>query len=238
MERDCGNTERPSGERNVDVKSTDNLFGWRKQLWNTIRFLVPPRARWFYEGHPQLRGQLWYAERKLLHETVRAYRPVHCFEIGTWRGGGSTLFISQALQENGNGTLHTVEINREFYDDAVKNYSAYLPRLVPHVTFHLGDYRSIYAQVLGECKEIDFLILDGAEDGAQTLEQYNFFLPYIKAGMVLMVHDWFTEKTRLLKPILENADEWEIRTLLVPPVSLGFMLAVRKSFSPIALNAQ
>lgn len=210
------------------MKSTDTLTPRRKQLWNMVRHLVPSRVRFFYEGHPRLRGQLWYAERKLLYETVREYRPELCFEIGTWRGGGSTLFISQALHDNGGGVLHTVEISKEFHDEAVANYRTYLPHLLPHVAFHLGDYATSYRQILEEKKGLDFLILDGAEDGQETLDQYNFFLPYITSGTVFMVHDWFTEKTRLLRPLLENAREWNIMKLLVPPVSVGLVLAQRK----------
>ena len=210
------------------MRSSDNLTPRRKQIWNLVRLFVPRKARWFYEGHPQLRGQLWYAERKLLYETVRAYHPLNCFEIGTWRGGGSTLFISQALKENGLGMLHTVEINKEFYDDAVRNYSEFLPDLTRHVSFHLGDYKSVYRPILESCKSVDFLTLDGAEDGQQTLDQYNFFLPYMKPGTILLVHDWFTEKTQLVKPILENDSEWNIRKVLVPPVSVGLIVATRR----------
>lgn len=209
------------------MKSTDNLGSRGKIIWKAVRRLVPPKLRWFYEGHPRLRGQLWYAERKLLYETVREYRPELCFEIGTWRGGGSTLFIGQALQENGIGVLHTVEISKEFYDDAVANYQAYLPHLMPHIAFHLGDYKLIYKEILEQKKKIDFLILDGAEDGQETLDQYNFFLPYMKQGAILVVHDWFTEKTRLVKPTLENANEWRILRMLEPPASVGLVLAVR-----------
>jgi predicted O-methyltransferase YrrM len=187
--------------------------------------------RWFYEGHPKLRGQLWYAERKFLYETIRKHRPKLCFEIGTWRGGGSTLFISQALYDNGGGTLHTVEINKEFFGDAVANFRTHLPYLVPHIAFHLGDYKTIYAQILEQMKAVDFLVLDGAEDAEETLDQYDFFLPYMKPGSVLMVHDWFTEKTRLLKPMLENSDMWEIKRVLTPPTSVGLALAVRSKTS-------
>ncbi len=211
------------------MKSTDNLSPRRKKLWNLVRFLVPPRVRWFYEGHPHLRGQLWYAERQLLYETIRTYRPTHCFEIGTWRGGGSTLFIGKALAENSKGKLHTIEIDKELFEKAVADYKVYLPSLLNYVEFHFGDFRKIYAGLLNQLEKVDFLILDGAEDGEQTLEQYNFFLPYLKPGTLLMVHDWFTEKTQLLKPVLENSEHWEIRTVLTPPGSVGFVLAVRRS---------
>jgi predicted O-methyltransferase YrrM len=210
------------------MKSTDNLTPWRMKVWNLVRFFIPGRMRWFYEGHPKLRGQLWYAERKLLYETIRANRPIHCFEIGTWRGGGSTLFISQALSENGTGKLHTIEIDREFYENAVSNYKSHLPSLLNYVEFHFGDFKTVYSDLFEKLVKVDFLILDGAEDGQQTLDQYSFFLPYLRPGTILMVHDWFTEKTQLLKPILENSKDWEIRKVLTPPLSVGFMLAVRK----------
>lgn len=211
------------------MTSTENLTPRRRRVWNLVRFLIPRRMRWFYEGHRQLRGQLWYAERKLLYETVREHRPELCFEIGTWRGGGSTLFISQALHENGGGVLHTVEISKEFYDDAAANYQAHLPQLMPHIAFHLGDYKSIYKEILEQTKRIDFLILDGAEDGQETLDQYDFFLPYMKQGTILVIHDWFTEKTRLVKPILEDANEWKILRMLEPPASVGLVLAVKQA---------
>ena len=210
------------------MKSTDILTERRKSLWNVVRYFVPPRQRWYYEGHPKLRGQLWYDERKLLYETIRKYAPTNCFEIGTWRGGGSTLFISQALRDNGKGMLHTVEIDDIFFREALENYNRFLPQLVPHVTFHLGDYKQVYAEVLRKLGRIDFLILDGAEDAQQTLDQYNFFLPYISSGSVLMYHDWFSEKTRLLKPLIEHTTEWETQRTLTQPNSLGFILAIRK----------
>ena len=211
------------------MKSSDNLSPRRKHMWDFVRLCIPGRMRWFYEGHPKLRGQLWYAERKLLYETIRAYRPVHCFEIGTWRGGGSTLFISQALHDNQQGMLHTVEVNKEFYNDAMRNYETNLPELVDYVAFHLGDYKTIYGQVLEECKQVDFLILDGAEHGEQTLDQYNFFAPYLRQGSLLMAHDWFTEKCELLRREIEGSKQWGIVSVLTPPKSVGLALAVRNS---------
>lgn len=209
------------------MKSTDSLSPRRLLAWKLVRLFVPRRVRWLYEGHPRMRGQLWYAERKLLYEAIRRYKPEHCFEIGTWKGGGSTLFISTGLKENCRGLLHTVEVDKGFYSEAVENYNAHLTQLVKYVSFHLGDYKTVYESVLRANPAVDFLILDGAEDGEQTFEQYNFFLPYFGPGTILVVHDWFTEKTRLIKPILENTPEWEIKSVLMPPASVGIALAVR-----------
>ncbi len=203
------------------MRSTSALGGWRKKAWPFARVFVPRRARWFYEGHPALDGQLWYAERRLLYDTVRQAKPAHAFEIGTWKGGGSTLFIGQALHDNGSGVLHTIEFDEPLAAQAERHYRTYLPHLRPYVRFHVGDYRERYRTILDAASRVDLLLLDGAEDAAQTLAQYEFFLPYLKSGSVLLVHDWFTEKARLVKDVLEGDARWRLERVLTPPRSVG-----------------
>ncbi len=210
------------------MKSTDVLSPGQRRLWDVLRVFVPPQQRRYYEGHPAMRGQLWYAERKLLYKTVRRFRPRICFEIGTWKGGGSTLFITRALLDNRAGKLHTIEIDEECWNEARRNYETFLPELRAHVDFHFGDYREKYSEILAGTGSVDFLLLDGAEDAGETVRQYEFFLPYLETGSVVMAHDWFTEKARLLRPLLEQKDVWEILTVLGPPRSVGFAVARKR----------
>lgn len=212
----------------IILKSTDNFGEKRKFLWKLIRPFIPPKIRWFLEGHSKLSGQLWFEERKLIYNIVRTLKPQYCFEIGTWKGGGSTYFIGQALYENGSGILHTVETNRGFYDEARNNYQIYLQYMTQYVEFHLGDYKEIYSQLLSSIGRLDLLFLDGLEDAQETLNQYNFFFPYIRSGSIIFVHDWFTEKARLVKFLIQNADDWEIKKILTPPYSIGLAFALRK----------
>lgn len=74
---------------------------------------------------------------------------------------------------------------------------------------------------------IDFLIFDGAEDPFQTFDQYNFFLPYIHKGSVVVLHDWYTEKTKLVKTVFDNASEWECKALIKPPYSVGMAVFMK-----------
>lgn len=204
-------------------------FGWKRRLiWQAVRLVLPRRVRWFMEGHPRIPGQLWYRERRLLYRTIREFCPRHCFEIGTWRGGGSTLFIAQALYENGGGVLHTVEIDPTWHAEAVDNYRRLLPHLAPHVAFHLGDYREVLEPVLATVPRIDFLMLDGAEDAEQTRRQFEFFRPWLGAGSLVMVHDWRSEKTRLVREPFQVDPFWELLSELAPPRSLGFVLWRKK----------
>jgi len=210
------------------LKSTSDFGPRRRFLWRLIRPFIPRKTRWFFEGHPKLQGQLWFEDRKLAYYAVRTYKPLHCFEIGTWKGGGSTLFIAQALFENGKGKLYTIEIDRSFYQEAIDGYSAYLRHLLPHVEFFLGDFREVYPGVLRAIGRVDLLFLDGPEDAEETLDQFRFFFPHMQRGSLLIAHDWFSEKCRLLKPLIEKSVDWEVKQVLSPPKSLGCALAIKK----------
>ncbi len=91
----------------------------------------------------------------------------------------------------------------------------------------MGDYIQTYSKVLLSVGRVDLLLLDGPEDARETLNQYEFFLPYLKKGALLFVHDWFTEKARLVKPLVEGSGDWEVKKILGFPRSLGFALAVK-----------
>jgi predicted O-methyltransferase YrrM len=182
-----------------------------------------------YEGHLHIPGQLWYADRRVLYETVRDLKPHHCFEIGTWLGGGSTLMIARALRANGFGQLHTVEIDEEVHARAVAAYRSHLPELRPFVEFHAGNYRDVFPGLLEESRGADFFVLDGAEDGEQSLEQLQFFEQRSHLGTTLFAHDWETEKMRLVRPRLEESDQWSLERVVGPPSSVGLAVAVRRS---------
>ncbi len=196
-------------------------------LWRWIRFLAPRRFRFFYEGHPSFPGQLWYEERKLVYQTVCAQRPRFCYEIGTWRGGGSTYFTACALASNGVGVLHTVEIDEALYTEAVANYHRIAPELSRYVNLHCGDYREIYGPILKASPEVDMLFLDGLENADLNEQEFLFFLPYMKKGALIFQHDWNTEKARQVREYLEQSSEWKIIKVLSPPYSPGFALSVK-----------
>src|SRR5574341_2423002 len=124
--------------RTIGLRSYHALDPRSQRLWRAVRLLVPHRNRFLFEGCRLLPGQLWYADRALLFDSVRRYRPRFVFEVGTWKGGGSTLFIAQALFENGTGILHTIDVDPQLHAEATEGYRRHVPHLLPHVRFHLG----------------------------------------------------------------------------------------------------
>src|SRR5262249_9206876 len=70
---------------------------------------------------PCVEGQLNARERELLVRAIREAtpHPRAALEVGTWLGGGSTLHILRALENNGQGHLWGIEADRSIYDRMV-----------------------------------------------------------------------------------------------------------------------
>ena len=81
-----------------------------------------------------------------------------------------------------------------------------------------------FEKYLTEKDKSNFIFLDGAEDGKQTLEQYNYFTPYFKNGTVIALHDWNTEKTVKVKPVILQNPRWKKLVELNQPESVGFVI--------------
>ena len=77
----------------------------------------------------EIAGQMNPAERRVLREAVlrASPKPRTVLEVGTWLGGGSTLHLLRALEENGEGHLWGIEADRSIYEAMLKNIEAAAP---------------------------------------------------------------------------------------------------------------
>lgn len=193
-----------------------------------IRPFWNKEKRFFFEGSLPLLGQMYVAERKLLFDTIIDNKPRHCFEIGTYTGGGSTYFLAKAFEKLGKGKLITMEIDPYYYHKAKNYFTKKIPKVGKHIDFILGDKANKFDSSIASYGTIDCVFLDGEENGEQTLDQYNYFLPYFRKGTILILHDWKTEKTRKIKPVIDEDKNWEIITILGLPESVGMAVFKRK----------
>lgn len=209
----------------MKITSFHALTPRQQTVWRAIRYLIPRSRRFLFEGSMYVRGQLWYAERELLYRTVLRVKPNVAFEIGTWEGGGSTLFIAQALFEAGNGNLHTVEIDAKRYAIARKAYDLHLRHLTGLVQFHRGSSLEVIPGLLAAEGHCDLLFLDGAQDARQTMIELEMFLDYLGEGSVLVAHDWDNDKMAEVRPLIESDRRFNIVERLTAPESVGMVVA-------------
>ena len=88
--------------------------------------------------------------------------------------------------------------------------------------FHFGESASVYPPLLQPLGKVDAVLLDGAEAGPQTFEEFRVFEPYLGPGSLVMAHDWNTEKMAVLRPYLEASSTWTLIAEVPPPQSVGF----------------
>jgi len=180
--------------------------------------------QFFFEGSLGLLGQLYATERKVLYNTILEHKPRQCFEIGTYTGGGSTFFLASAFAQNQSGKLITMENSDHHHNKAKNFYANKLPQLNDHIKFVFGSTPDQFESYIFEDEKVDCVFFDGAEVGQQTVDQYLFFLPYFKSGSIIMFHDWNTEKTRIIRPIVLNNPNWLKIAELEPPDSIGMAI--------------
>lgn len=178
-----------------------------------------------------MEGQLWDDERELLYNTIKAVKPRHVLESGTWKGGGSTWQIVRALTENRSGHLHTCETNAEFLNTAKGLYIGF-----ENISFYNAPALDVIKILVesGRCPSVAFL--DGSEDPEVTLAEFIALDSVMAPGSVVLVHDWdlgvradgnVSTKCQLLRPALESHSGWRIDVVLSAPVSVGMVKAVK-----------
>jgi predicted O-methyltransferase YrrM len=189
-----------------------------------VRPFWPTSERVFFEGVPHVVGQLYRAERRALYDALVRRAPQYAFEVGTFNGAGSTFFLARAFAQLGQGKLITLEIDPGLQAPAIALYSQQMPALRPHVEFVLGGTPDLFLPWLKQAGSAEFVFLDGAEDAAQSLAQFRFFEPWFRPGSVLAMHDWHTEKMRLLKTHIVESPRWRQLVELGEPQSIGFVV--------------
>lgn len=189
-----------------------------------IRPFSDKKDRLFFDGNFMLPGQMYKAERKALYDAVVNSKPDLCFEIGTYTGGGSTFFISEALKDLKHGKLITTESDEFLWNKAKERYGKYIKNNFKFVEFLHTESTSVFIPHLEKKDYRHFILLDGAEDSKQTLEQYLFFKPFFKDGTILALHDWNTEKSASVKPVILSEPKWQKIKELQQPESIGLAI--------------
>ena len=193
-----------------------------------IRPTLTAEHRFFFEGAADIIGQMYVAERQALFNTILRFRPRHCFEVGTFTGGGSTFFIASAFKEIGAGKLFTLESNVTLFSLATSGYKAFVPDLLAHVEFINGGSVELFTPHIRASEGVEAFFLDGAENADQTLDQYRYFLHYLRPGAVMMAHDWHTDKMMKVRPMIESDTPWELLLEIEQPYSVGFVVLQRR----------
>ncbi|MBA2434084.1 MAG: class I SAM-dependent methyltransferase [Chthoniobacterales bacterium] len=185
-------------------------------------------------------GQLNAAERRLVTEAiVKAPRkPRVVLEVGTWLGGGSTLHLLRALEQNGEGHLWGIEADRAIYERMLANIGSAAPEALHRFTPLFGFSDVVIPKWLAE-QGNDFLVdvafLDGGDNPLEQITEFRLLDARIPVGGQLLSHDAKLRKGRWVVPYLSALDNWSAELHDVSEEGLFHAHKLRASPSPESL---
>jgi len=161
-----------------------------------------------------IEGQLNAAERQMLTNAIlnAPHKPRVVLEVGTWLGGGSTLHILRALEQNGIGHLWGIEVDRSIYERMLANINAAAPLEAKRFTPLFGFSQDVLKRWKNEQPtqtQVDFCFLDGGDNPREQIEEFELLDPLIPVGGQIMTHDAKMRKGRWLVPFISRLDNWE-----------------------------
>lgn len=189
-----------------------------------------------------IEGQLNEIERRLITEAITgaAKKPLVAIEVGTWLGGGSTLHILRALEQNGTGHLWGIEADRSIYERMLANIRAAAPAAASRFTPLFGFSQDVLKQwkkAQPADVTVDFAFLDGGNNPREQIEEFELLDPLIPVGGQLMTHDAKMRKGRWLVPFISRLDNWESRLHDISENGLFYAKKIAGQPSPQSLRA-
>ena len=131
-----------------------------------------------------------YAKKVLVqYITVRAFRPDVVVETGV-ANGVSSAYLLLALDRNGRGRLHSIELGDSAYLPAGKPPGWIVPEpLRSRWNLLIGDSRQMLPKLLSELGIIDVFIHDSLHTYEQMLWEYRTAYPFLRSGGLLVSDD-------------------------------------------------
>jgi hypothetical protein len=131
-----------------------------------------------------------YAKKVLVqYAAIRALRPEVIVETGV-ANGVSTAYLLLALERNGKGILHSIEIGDSTYlpPDCAPGW------VVPDWlrskwTPHWGDARSILPELMNRLGAVDAFVHDSLHTKEHMLFEFEQAYPFIRPGGLLLADD-------------------------------------------------
>jgi len=117
---------------------------------------------------------------EFLYSMIRMLKPKHVLETGTHWGIGAS-YMGQALKENNEGQLDTIEFLPEIHRRAIMRMIKL--ELMHQVTCHLNDARGFDT----EGKIYDFILLD--TEPQTRFEELIKYFDCLKPGGYIFIHD-------------------------------------------------
>jgi len=195
----------------------------RLRLRSRLRLLARGARYWKLQGYLAIDGWLTVDEAVTLHDLARAVPPGgHAVEIGSWQGK-SAVVLGKGLAASPGSRLHCVDpFNADGCPPSLPLFAAQRARL--DCTLRESFERNVRRHGVRACIEvwpaysqevaptfphaIDLLFIDGNHDYEAVRQDFELWVPKLRDGGVLCLHDAcasFPGVERLIGEAIEGA---------------------------------
>jgi predicted O-methyltransferase YrrM len=131
-----------------------------------------------------------YGKKVLVqYAAIRAFRPAVVVETGV-ANGVSSSYLLLAMEKNGVGKLHSIDIGDNSYVPAGKTTGWIVPEFLKgRWDFRIGDCKILLPKLLLEIGSIDVFIHDSLHVYDHMLWEYRAAYPYLRPGGLLFSDD-------------------------------------------------
>jgi predicted O-methyltransferase YrrM len=179
-----------------------------------------------------IESQLSPSEKAILKQAVEAFASPRILEIGTYKGGGSTLAFLESIKSKGNGSLIGVEASAEVFSEMKANIESVDPDYFRFFEAIEGFSQQVIPEILTKVSAFDIVFLDGGNNPREQIEEFELIKDAIPVGGYLFSHDANLRKGRWFVPYLLELDNW--RTTVHQVSEEGLLEAVKLADSPSA----
>jgi predicted O-methyltransferase YrrM len=157
-----------------------------------------------------IESQLSPSEKAILRQTVLKFACPKILEIGTYKGGGSTLTFLEALKHQNSGRLIGIEADPDVFAEMKANIASVDPGYFAFFEPIIGFSQSVIPGLLTKYSRFDLVFLDGGNNPREQIEEFELLKDAIPVGGFLFSHDANLRKGHWLVPYLSELDNWRV----------------------------
>jgi predicted O-methyltransferase YrrM len=179
-----------------------------------------------------IESQLSSSEKAILRQAVEKFASPRILEIGTYKGGGSTLTFLEALKSKDCGRLIGVEASAEVFAEMKANIESVDADYSRFFEAIEGFSQQVIPKILTGISTLDIVFLDGGNNPREQIEEFELIKNSIPVGGYLFSHDANLRKGQWFVPYILALDNW--RTTVHQVSEEGLLEAIKLADSPSA----
>lgn len=155
-----------------------------------------------------IESQLHVAEKDILRARVAAMTDPTILEIGTYKGGGSTLTFLEAIKRKNSGRLIGIEADPDVFSEMKSNIISVDAGYFAFFEPISGFSQRVIPSLLTKCPRFDLAFLDGGNNPREQIEEFELLKDAIPVGGYVFSHDANLRKGCWLVPYISALDNW------------------------------